>query len=827
MGPLEDVDPPIDVYARWVPSTEAERSAGAPALEGWWSFPYGPVDGLLLLSVANDGQVEFLGWVRWSPGFAQTYSAAQAGEITLSSFALDSVVLVDGWLGGQGGAPPCPYEEAPITGLLARGCVHPSWISDDAASGGADALRVQNDAYFDFAPNHTSAESFVVESRRGVYALARRLFGSGCTDAQVPCWGWAVVARVDGPSAVQPRPSRSPFPTATLYRQSLDCGLATLTFVDETGLVRQCTATQSPGEAIPFALAPDDDRDTLEVSWSGIPACDGPQTLSFKVLGEGVLKLDLHSDPIMLCDGVPWETHVFLELWGPLSPTTVIALHSTSPRPSPTANPPAVDITHACTSTDSATDRVVELTDHAGLIESCSTRLVDWPGQQFVISDVSRGVVRIAFEDGCAGAGDARLDLWDRGDDSPAYEPRYFLNVELQRPVSPLGCHDAMAGIAVDITFMNVELAPGSLASSIETSLMVDGRGMASFESADAARRFTLEIGAGKSEYAQNEAIKVSALLTSETDVTVVCMSGPIIALEQLDGSLQFAPGPFILLCPGPRELQGGEPVTSEFAPEAWGLSDPNPLTPYLRDGELYLPNGTYRFFARASFWVGELLEDDRVELEASVVVRVGGFVDSGPILHTPSPTASPDPNLTNRERIDLYWSSSGSVECMGMNPPTSLSELAGWSDLIVIGRPISVEPWADPEALPARWTITFEISDVLRGAPDDAHDVVQVLISEAPRGDVSDIDHVLILSHHNNSAFYLTGGFMSIYANVDIRVMTPEYDAIKRRYGNHIFSTALDGTRFEKLVERLRDAGISNAQRSWQEPPQRGLFAC
>jgi hypothetical protein len=104
--------------------------------------------------------------------------------------------------------------------------------------------------------------------------------------------------------------------------------------------------------------------------------------------------------------------------------------------------------------------------------------------------------------------------------------------------------------------------------------------------------------------------------------VTVTCLSGPIISLEQLDGPITFEPGPFILLCPGSRDLRSGESIAHGFSPTAWGSAEPNPLDPYVRDGKLYLPAGTYRFHAGSSFTVGEI-GGEQFRLEASIVVTV------------------------------------------------------------------------------------------------------------------------------------------------------------------------------------------------------------
>ena len=133
------------------------------------------------------------------------------------------------------------------------------------------------------------------------------------------------------------------------------------------------------------------------------------------------------------------------------------------------------------------------------------------------------------------------------------------------------------------------------------------------------APNFELATGATQREYASGEAIDVWSSFTSNNDVTVMCLSGPTISLEQLDGPLTFTPGPFVAMCPGPRELRSDEPVTHRFMPAVWALSEPHPLEPYMRDDELFLPPGTYRFTAASSFDLG----DTRRRLEASIIVTV------------------------------------------------------------------------------------------------------------------------------------------------------------------------------------------------------------
>jgi hypothetical protein len=189
-----------------------------------------------------------------------------------------------------------------------------------------------------------------------------------------------------------------------------------------------------------------------------------------------------------------------------------------------------------------------------------------------------------------------------------------------------------------------------------------------------------------------------------------------------------------------------------------------------------------------------------------------------------------PDSNLTARERIDQYWLDFDDAECIGMAVSQSLQEAVEGAELIVLGRPTITEPWPDSPFQYSTHLVNVEVSEILKGAlPDDASSVIQVLGNyEPPVGNVSDIDHVLLLSHTNrdDSVYYLTEGWVGLYANVDGRVVTSNYEAVKARNGNHIFSTGLDGTRFDKLLERIREAANSSAQQRLQTD-ERAFFAC
>ena len=204
--------------------------------------------------------------------------------------------------------------------------------------------------------------------------------------------------------------------------------------------------------------------------------------------------------------------------------------------------------------------------------------------------------------------------------------------------------------------------------------------------------------------------------------------------------------------------------------------------------------------------------------------------------------TATPDPSLTARQRIDAYWAGFDSVECMGMVAPESLEAVADESDLIAIGQAVGAREWDDPHYVEPAFLVTFQISQVLSGeAYYRTPGVIQIVGTYTPPDTtISDIDQLLLLRNReqlerelnlrtdpgDGFLYYLTYGYMSVYANVDGRVVTPEYRAVKRMYGDSIFSTALDGTKFDALVGRVTETS-AGAFEPATALAQHGYFAC
>jgi hypothetical protein len=305
LGDLEGIEPLLEISARLTASTESEAMPPAYATNDpsrfvevawpYYYFPHPPIAGTLVLFVTGHPiqQVEYLGRLRLT-GSDLTSTAQQTATLDPTSLALDEVVLVDAWLGGIGDVqrsclPPDPGFE----GLAARAeCGSLSWLTDapslpnpNSEIPPANSVQVQADAYPSFAPTAVAQPPDALAPQRGTYVLARRLFGRGCGDQTVPCWGWAIVGRLSQPPGVTltPAPARtidcSPPPNPPLGGPPN--GHATV--YDETGLVDSCEGVAPSGiTPDPFPVSnPNADQMTLQVEWSGTP-CDVAVTLRFE-----------------------------------------------------------------------------------------------------------------------------------------------------------------------------------------------------------------------------------------------------------------------------------------------------------------------------------------------------------------------------------------------------------------------------------------------------------------------------------------------------------------------------------------------------------------
>ncbi|CAN5786394.1 hypothetical protein BH24CHL5_BH24CHL5_03890 [soil metagenome] len=315
LGPLEGVDPPIDVFGRWTPSTESGRTSTIEGGPPWklWHFPSGPIEGLIVVSVSDAGQVQFVGLAQESDR-GLSWSPTDVQGLGIGARTADEVVLVAGWLTQVSDFVECPApaEGERIAGLPDRDCGRLAFLADrplePAPFGSVAGLEVQPDAYYQFAAD-PSAQGEPVEPRWSTYAVAPRLEG-WCGVDPAPCWRWHVVARLT--DEIEPSPA-SPLPTVTPraapsvaespapmthilcppVRGSL--GDVAPTVVDSTGLVDACVASSPIDDRGRIVKNPDGDQTVLQVDWSG-DSCDAAATLSLKRV-ESRYRLDFTPSP--------------------------------------------------------------------------------------------------------------------------------------------------------------------------------------------------------------------------------------------------------------------------------------------------------------------------------------------------------------------------------------------------------------------------------------------------------------------------------------------------------------------------------------------------
>jgi hypothetical protein len=201
MGQLAGVTPALDVLSPVLATTESASTMHVDptvAKWAWWQQPQPPVEGDLVLKVGEDSTIQYLGRLTPSGG-GLAWIPAAAGRRDPNGTQLDDVMLVEGWLTGIGGFDDCSTlsEVSIAAGFPQRYCGNPAWIVDSPNDFSVEGIRVQNGAYFTFAPNATplSSTAKIVEPRWGRYAVVRRL-EDWCIDRQPTCWQWEIVGRL-------------------------------------------------------------------------------------------------------------------------------------------------------------------------------------------------------------------------------------------------------------------------------------------------------------------------------------------------------------------------------------------------------------------------------------------------------------------------------------------------------------------------------------------------------------------------------------------------------------------------------------------------------
>lgn len=382
IGELGGVPSRITVYARDVavtqadsPSTQLPQASSGPGIQPATEWPFWkrvepPITGVLVLSVGEQGGVEYLGRVLSGDPVARSASAVQS-QLDVNSRALEEVVPVDAWLTGYFQPVPCPSASpGPLTGLLSLGdCGRASFLEDAPVKilpplPSYPGLQVQADAFASFAPDPTARSGSSPLPQRAVYLLARRLYRNGCLGDSAPCWNWAIVGRLSqlAPEVAPTVPSTPPTPTigpsAPPGARLMYCGGYVLT--DYTGIVADCAAApELVRTAVPTAVNPNGDLRLLDVTWTG-DACTPLVELQFRWSGTHYRLNDQENAPAdsasMPCIGpaIPRGVHLVLSqsLAADSIELTVYGQPLLTPAPAsatPTANAPV-------TGTDSSGD---------------------------------------------------------------------------------------------------------------------------------------------------------------------------------------------------------------------------------------------------------------------------------------------------------------------------------------------------------------------------------------------------------------------------------------------------------------------------------------
>lgn len=225
VGQLGGVDPPLELRTRATPTLDVVGAARAEVEGSSWGLWYQLRAPLgvhrFVLRVLDDGTVEYLGYENEEHPWALSSLATVVQPVDA---ALDEVVLVPGWLIGTA-TTSCPAGDLDsIADLPGRLCTPHAWIGPDPVRPAPfdpphGAVQVQSGAYAEFAGANPAAAA--PEPVAGLWALARRLEGSGCPDGNVPCWRWNLIAKViyaeDGPAmpVATPAPTVAPTPRIT------------------------------------------------------------------------------------------------------------------------------------------------------------------------------------------------------------------------------------------------------------------------------------------------------------------------------------------------------------------------------------------------------------------------------------------------------------------------------------------------------------------------------------------------------------------------------------------------------------------------------------
>ena len=372
MGRLEFTDPSVDVNSSPINTTEQDPAHTTQSNRGWpWVVrPSAPVMGTLVLSVDAQGEVEFVGIeasLNESP-----LSPQDAVRVDAASLERNDVILVDGSLVAAFGLPPsCPAPNNYVPGLPIRGC-DPSSIGE---------LRVQDGAYFDWAPDPSPRDRSTPEPRPGVYVVGPRLEGGSCPGDATPCWQLEIVGRLMEQSG-QPEPTATRSPEQELPTPvSIACTSEDLdvSIAGGTNRVAGCSVfnpEQRLIEGDSVVTNPSADVSRLRVEWVPFNGCIDRAHVEMTPHGEG-FQLDITEGPwVVACLGPSRVVGFEMSLLAPVrADSLAVSVRLEGDKATEPPTQPAIfecvtpPIPPGMTTDPGPVPRVV---DESGLVSSCA-----------------------------------------------------------------------------------------------------------------------------------------------------------------------------------------------------------------------------------------------------------------------------------------------------------------------------------------------------------------------------------------------------------------------------------------------------------------------
>ena len=123
---------------------------------------------------------------------------------------------------------------------------------------------------------------------------------------------------------------------------------------------------------------------------------------------------------------------------------------------------------------------------------------------------------------------------------------------------------------------------------------------------------------------------------------------------------------------------------------------------------------------------------------------------------------------------------------------------------------------------------VTLDVTNVIKGEANvRAGDLLQLYATLLPTAIVSYIDHLLFLNvlNRDQRVYYLTHNFLTVFANVDGPVVTPEYAAVKKVQGDRSVRSGWMGR--SSTISWTASARGLDGTKADQEFLLRVYFAC